>query len=81
MPGFEIGSWYGILAPAKTTVAVVRRLNAEIVKAMQDPELKSKYAQQGLDTIAGTPEEAAAYLKSESVRWTRVVKNAGDTIQ
>ncbi len=81
MPGFEIGSWYGLMGPANMPPAILRRLNSEIVKAMQDAELKTKFAQQGLDSIAGTPEEAAAYLRSESERWTKVVKNAGGTIK
>lgn len=77
MPGFEMGSWYGVMVPVKTPAAIVKRLNAEIVKAMQSPDMNSRLAQEGAHPITSTPEAYGAYLRSEFERWTKVVKTAG----
>lgn len=76
-PGFEIGSWYGVMAPAKTPPAIVKRLSSEIAKAVRETDMKSRLAQQGVDAIGNTPQEAGAYLRSEVERWSKVVKTAG----
>jgi tripartite-type tricarboxylate transporter receptor subunit TctC len=77
MPGFEIGLWFGVLAPVKTPPAIVRRLNAEIMKMLQDPDAKVRLARESADPLGSTPEEYGTYLKSELERWTRVIKTAG----
>ena len=77
MPGFEIGAWFGVLAPANTPPAVIKKLNAEIVKSVQDPEMKSKLAQEGAEALTATPEQYGVYFNSELERWTKVVQNAG----
>ncbi len=77
MTGFEMGSWNGVLAPARTPQAVLRRVNSEINRAMQDPELIAKLAQGGIEPLGSTPEEYGTYLKKELDRWTRVVKTGG----
>lgn len=77
MPGFEAGAWQGVMVPAGTPAAVVRRLNTEIVKALQSPEVKEKLAQQGAEPLGSTPEEYGAYIKKELARWATVIKATG----
>lgn len=76
-PGYEAATWYGVLAPAGTPVAIVRRLNSEIIGALNHPELKQRMAGQGADPASTTPEEFAAYIKTEVTKWAKVVKEAG----
>jgi tripartite-type tricarboxylate transporter receptor subunit TctC len=81
MPGFEAGAWQGIMVPANTPKAVVQRLNAEINKALQSPEVKEKLALQGAEPLGSTPEEYGAYVKKELARWATVVKATGVTLE
>ena len=81
MPGFEAGAWQGIMVPANTPKAVVQRLNAEINKALQSPEVKEKLALQGAEPLGSTPEEYGAYVKKELARWAAVVKATGVTLE
>jgi len=81
MPGFEVGAWQGVMVPAKTPRAVVDRLSAEINKALQHPEVKAKLALQGAEPLGSSPDEYAAYVKSELARWARVVKQTGITLE
>ena len=77
MPGFEVGNWNAVMAAANTPPAVIRRLNSEIVKALQDPALRPKLEEQGADPRGSTPEEYGAYMRSELERWAKAVKGAG----
>ena len=77
VPGFDVSSWYGLLAPAGTPAAVVTRLQREIAKVLRLPEVGEKLVAQGLDLVGNTPEEFAAILKSEIAKWAKVVKASG----
>lgn len=77
MKGFEVGAWQGIVMPAKTPAAMVQRWNAEVRKALADPDVKAKLAAQGAEPLGSTPEQYGAYLKSEVERWSKVVKATG----
>lgn len=77
LPDFEIYAWYLMLAPKGTPPEVLKRLNAEINKAMQDPEVRDRLGKQGVDFVGGTPEEADKFLRSEVERWARVAKTTG----
>lgn len=81
MPGFEVGAWQGVLVPANTPKAVVQRLNLEVLKALQTPEVKQKLAQQGVEALSSTPEEYGNYISSELARWVKVVKLAGISLE
>jgi tripartite-type tricarboxylate transporter receptor subunit TctC len=81
MPGFEVGAWQGIMVPAATPRPVIDRLNAEIVKALQSPEVRAKLAAQGAEPLGSTPDEYASYVKKELERWAGVVKATGVTIE
>jgi tripartite-type tricarboxylate transporter receptor subunit TctC len=81
MPGFEVGAWQGVMVPAATPKPIVDRLNAEILKALQHPDVKAKLAAQGAEPLGSTPAEYAAYVKKEIARWGSVVKASGVTIE
>jgi tripartite-type tricarboxylate transporter receptor subunit TctC len=76
LPGYEAGSWYGILAPAGTPRDIVMKLNAEIVKALKQPEVRERLASEGAEAIGGTPEEFAAHIKAELTRLGKVIGDA-----
>jgi tripartite-type tricarboxylate transporter receptor subunit TctC len=75
--GMDISLWYGIVAPAGTPQPIVQRLNAELVKILDAPDVRKSFADQGADTKGGTPEDFAAFMREESARWRTVVKQAG----
>ena len=77
--GFESVSWLGMLAPAKVPRAIIDRLNREIVTLLQTPEVQKMVLVEGGETVPGTPEEFAAFLKSELPKWALVIKRAGIT--
>jgi tripartite-type tricarboxylate transporter receptor subunit TctC len=76
-PGYQATNWYGYYAPAKTPKDILERLNREIVKALNSAEVKELLAKQGLEAAPGTPGELAAFGKTESETWSKVVKEAG----
>ena len=75
--GYAIENWYGALAPAGTPKDVINKLNTEIVKALQLPDVKERLISQGFETRTSTPDEFAAYLKTEIVKWAGIVKASG----
>src|SRR6266705_2332150 len=75
--GFDASGWYGILAPAGTPREIVMKLNAEIRRIMQTPELRARLDNEGAIPAAGSPEEFAAFIVAEIVRWGAVLKRAG----
>ena len=77
LPGFEIGSWQGVFAPAGTPPEIVKRLNAEIVKILNMPEVREKLIALGAEPVGDTPEQFSAYVKSEVVKWSDIVKKSG----
>ena len=77
VPGFELITWYGVFAPARTPAAIIQRLNAEIAKALADPESRERMMSQGLEPTPMTPEEVRRYTQEETKRWTRLIKAAG----
>jgi tripartite-type tricarboxylate transporter receptor subunit TctC len=81
VPGFDVGAWQGLMVPAKTPAPIVERLNAELMKALQSPEVRAKLAQQGTEPLGSTPAEYGAYIKSELARWSKIVKETGVTLE
>lgn len=77
IPGYEVSSWYAVLAPAKTPPAIVARLQAEIAKALNTQDLKTRLASDGNDAVASTPEAFGEYLKEETIKWAKVIKASG----
>ena len=74
---FEISVWYGMLAPAGTPRAIINRLNAEFTKATTAPDMQPRFATAGVEPLTSTPEEYANFIRSESVRFAKVIKAAG----
>ena len=73
--GYEASTWYGLLAPAKTPKPIIDRLHAETVKILAGP-VRQRLEVQGFEPIGGTPAEFSAYIKSEIVKWAKVIKDA-----
>ncbi len=80
VPGFESTQWWGIAAPAKTPAVIATRLHAEIVKAMQSPEVREQLAKQSATAHAESPAEFTAFIKAERGRIARVGRQAGITL-
>lgn len=77
LPGFAANDWFGILVPAGTPKRIVARLNREIVAILKRPEIRSRLSGQGAKPLANTPEEFAAFIKAEIVKWGKVIKASG----
>ena len=77
LPGYEVSVWYGILAPAGTPPAIVNRLHAELVKAVQLPDIAERFAALGAEPLHNTPEQFTAFLKSDLLKWSKVVRDSG----
>ena len=80
LAGFEISPWFGLLAPAGTPAAVVRKINADIAEALRDKELQEKFAAAGADPYTTTPEQFARVLQDDIQKWSQVVKASGAKI-
>jgi tripartite-type tricarboxylate transporter receptor subunit TctC len=77
VPGYEFTQWYGLLVPAKTPREIVNQLNAALLKAMDDPEVKKRIAYEGGAAAQGTPEEFTAFLKRELASNAKMIRDAG----
>ena len=77
IPGFALDQWYGLLAPAATSKDIVGKLNAEIAKTVADAAVKERLKTMGLDPVGSTPEAFGAYVQAESVKWGKLVREAG----
>ncbi len=77
LPGFEANTWHGVVVPAGTPGAIVARLNREIVAILHLPDVVERFSSQGAEALGSTPEEFAAYIKSETLKWAKVVRDSG----
>jgi len=77
VPDFDITSWQGWLGPANMPKDVVARLNAEVRKVIENPEIKKQLADRGMDAFSGTPESFSKFVDEQLVLWTRLIKDAG----
>jgi tripartite-type tricarboxylate transporter receptor subunit TctC len=75
--GFEAVTWFGILGPANLPQPIVAKLNADINKALKDPELKKKFDAQGADVLGGSPERFSKLMHEDLTRWGPLVKESG----
>lgn len=76
LPGFDVTSWYSIVAPAGTPPAIVDRLQKEIARALDNPDVKAKLVGLGAEPVANTPSQFAAMIKLETEKWGKIVKDA-----
>lgn len=77
VPGYEVTTWYGVAAPAKTPRPIIDRLNSEILRALKSADLQARFKDLGADPIGNTPEQATAYVQNEINKWAKVLKAAG----
>jgi tripartite-type tricarboxylate transporter receptor subunit TctC len=76
-PGFETSQWYGIIVPLRTPDAIVKKLSAEIAKAVKSPEVLARFHDDGTLAVGNTPAEFAEFIRKEQVRWGEVVRKSG----
>jgi tripartite-type tricarboxylate transporter receptor subunit TctC len=75
--GYEAATWYGLLAPAQVSPAIITRLHGEVVKILAAPDMRDKLKSQGFEPLGNTPDQFAAYIKSEITKWSKVIRDAG----
>jgi tripartite-type tricarboxylate transporter receptor subunit TctC len=80
-PGFDVTSWVGILAPAKTPRPAVEKLQREIAGALRDPKVRERYGALGIEPVGNTPEQFGEQIKADLARWEKVVKAANIRVE
>ena len=80
VPGYEATSWFGMFAPAKTPAEVTTKLHGVIVKALNDPEVKKKISEQGAEPHPESPTEFATFIRNETAKWGKVVRDSGASV-
>ncbi|HEY4372425.1 MAG TPA: tripartite tricarboxylate transporter substrate binding protein [Burkholderiales bacterium] len=81
VPGFEALQWFGLLMPAGTPKDIVNRLNAETLKVLRLPEVRDKFAGLGIEVAGDSPEQFAAFMRAETAKWGKIVKDSGARIE
>ena len=77
LPGFDISTWFGILVPAGTSRQIIDRLHDEFTRALAAPDVRERMLNLGAEPVGSKPEEFAAYIRSESAKYARVIKASG----
>lgn len=77
LPGFDAVAWIGLVAPRGTPPAIIARLNAEVTRILKLPEIKDRFQALGAEPAGNTPEQFAAYIQSETIKWGKAVKDSG----
>ncbi|MEK6592585.1 MAG: tripartite tricarboxylate transporter substrate binding protein [Pseudomonadota bacterium] len=77
IPGYEVAGWYGVVAPAKTPPAIVAKLNQEIVRILQSPEVKERMSADGSEPVGSTPEQFSVHIRNEVAKWRKLIQEAG----
>jgi len=77
VPDFEVASWFGLLAPAGTSAAIIGKLHQEAIRIVSQPELREKYGLIGLDVVGDAPEAFATIIRHDTAKWAKVIKDAG----
>jgi tripartite-type tricarboxylate transporter receptor subunit TctC len=80
LPGFAVATWQAVLAPAGTPREIVERLNASIVRAMAEPEMRNRFVSFGTDAATSTPEELGRFLAEEVAKIGKIAKDVGATL-
>jgi tripartite-type tricarboxylate transporter receptor subunit TctC len=81
MPGFESTAWWAVFAPVGTPKEIITKLNTEIVKIMRSPDMKKRLHEFDIEPIGSTPDELAAFMKTEMAKWARAVKFSGAIVE
>ena len=81
LPGFEVNSWYGLLAPAGTPREIILRINAEVARSLREPDARERLYSIGSEPYANTPEEFTTFIQNEMLKWAKVVKAVGIRVE
>jgi tripartite-type tricarboxylate transporter receptor subunit TctC len=81
VPGYEVGVWFGIVAPAATPPDVLAKLNAELNRVLAMPDVKQKFADQGVEPVGGPPERFGEHIRVQIEKWGRVVRESGAKVE
>jgi tripartite-type tricarboxylate transporter receptor subunit TctC len=81
LPGYELGSWHGVFAPAGTPKDIIEKLNTEIVKALKTPEMRDKLQALGVEAVGTSSASFTAFVKAEVPKWAKVVKESGAKVE
>jgi len=79
LPGYEVGSWFGVCAPGKTPRGVVEKISADVTAAVRSPDMQKRILGLGAQPVVMTPEEFSGFLRTEITKWSKVVKDSGAT--
>jgi tripartite-type tricarboxylate transporter receptor subunit TctC len=77
VPGYEASNWFGVSAPAGTPREIVNQIHSDIVRVLQQPDIKARLSIDGAEPVGSTPDEFAVYIRAETAKWAKVVRNAG----
>ena len=77
IPGLHANAWYGLFVPAGTPKEIISKLNTEIIKLMDNPEMRERLVGLGVESAPGTPDQLATLLRDDLVRWAKIVKDSG----
>lgn len=77
VPGYEAVNWYGVFVPAGTPREIVAKLHEDIARVLQQPDVQKRFASEGGEVIANTPEEFGAFIRREIPKWTKVIRDSG----
>jgi tripartite-type tricarboxylate transporter receptor subunit TctC len=81
VPGFDVSSWYGLLAPARTPPAIVEKINADTVAVLRQPQVRERLQGLGLEVVASTQQQFGAFIQAEMNKWEPIIKAANITAQ
>jgi tripartite-type tricarboxylate transporter receptor subunit TctC len=81
LPGFEVTSWYGVLAPTGTPRDITGRLSRDIAKSLNTPDMRQRFADLGATAVGNTPDEFAAFIKREGAKWAKAIKISGARVE
>jgi tripartite-type tricarboxylate transporter receptor subunit TctC len=80
-PGFDAGSWYGLVGPAGMPREIVIKIQQDVVRVLKTKEMRDKFIVQGADPVGSTPEQFAEYIRSELAKWAKIAKLSGATVE
>ncbi len=77
VPGYEVGNWYAIVAPAGTPATILARINGELIKVLASADVKKRFLDLSADPIGSSPDELTKYTRREISKWAKVIRTAG----